>query len=102
MEKTAKEIVENVGGAKNVKSLTHCVTRLRFVLKDETIANTSEIEKLDDVMSVLQQGGQYQVVIGPKVSKMYEEVQKLLGHEMVEEKSSNNDKELEKNRQLID
>lgn len=101
MEKTAKEIVKNVGGPKNIQSLTHCVTRLRFVLKDDRLANTSTIEKLNGVMSVLKQGGQYQVVIGPKVSQMYEQVQKLLGNEVVEEKSSNDQKE-EKKKSPID
>ena len=101
MEKTAKEIVKNVGGPKNIQSLTHCVTRLRFVLKDDRLANTSTIEKLDGVMSVLKQGGQYQIVIGPKVSQMYEQVQKLLGNEVVEEKSSNDQKE-EKKKSPID
>lgn len=97
MNRTAKEIVKNVGGAENIKSLTHCVTRLRFVLKNESLADTSKIEKLDDVMSVLKKGGQYQVVIGPKVSKMYEEVQNVLGsQELIEGNDSSDTKDEKK------
>lgn len=100
MKKTANEIVKNVGGPGNIKSLTHCVTRLRFVLKDDSKANTSDIEKLDEVISVLKKGGQYQVVIGPKVSKMYEEVQKIMGNEATEINNTDNQEAV--NKSVID
>lgn len=75
----AKQVVELVGGKENIQDLTHCVTRLRFVLKDEKIAKTEEIKKTEGVLSVVQQGGQYQVVIGPKVAKAYDAVCELIG-----------------------
>ena len=56
----ARIIIQNVGGKSNIVSLTHCVTRLRFKLKDESAAATKEIEALDGVMTVVQSGGQYQ------------------------------------------
>ena len=67
----AQSIVNYVGGEENVLSLTHCITRLRFKLKDESAAATKEIEALDGVMTVVQSGGQYQVVIGNEVENVY-------------------------------
>ena len=69
----AKKIIELVGSEKNINSLTHCVTRLRFVLKDENKANTKEIERLDGVLGVQKKAGQYQVIVGSKVNKVYQE-----------------------------
>ncbi len=62
-----RSIIENVGGKDNVISLTHCVTRLRFVLKDDHLANEKALTDLDEVMTVVQAGGQYQVVVGEKL-----------------------------------
>lgn len=67
----AKEIVAKVGGEENVISLTHCVTRLRFKLKDEAKADTDGLSKTKGVIKVLQAGGQYQVVIGNDVADAY-------------------------------
>ncbi|MGG5317391.1 PTS transporter subunit EIIC [Enterococcus sp. AZ072] len=74
----AKMIIQHVGGKDNVRSLTHCFTRLRFVLKDEEKANTDLLKQSEDVVDVIQQGGQYQVVIGMKVEAVYLEVMKRL------------------------
>lgn len=71
-----QKIVELVGGTENIKGLTHCITRLRFNLKDDAKANTQEIEKLD-VLGVQVQGGQYQVIVGNAVSKVYKEILKM-------------------------
>ncbi len=73
-EKLAQDIVQNVGGKKNIQSLTHCVTRLRFKLKDETKANDEILKKMDGVVTVMKSAGQYQVVIGNHVPDVYEEV----------------------------
>ncbi|MBP2058466.1 PTS system beta-glucosides-specific IIC component [Lactobacillus colini] len=75
----AQEIVKLVGGKENVNSLVHCVTRLRFKLKDESKANDSEIKQLKGVMGVAHAGGQYQVIIGSNVADVYDEVMPLLG-----------------------
>ncbi|MDR2024938.1 MAG: beta-glucoside-specific PTS transporter subunit IIABC [Hungatella sp.] len=77
--KSAQTMLEKVGGEKNVSGLSHCMTRLRFVLKDSTIPKDSEIEKVPGVIRVVRQGGQYQVVIGNEVSNVYKELLKL-GH----------------------
>lgn len=69
-----KEIVSNVGGVDNVVSLTHCVTRLRFILKDESKANDDVLKKMDGVVTVMKAGGQYQVVIGNHVPDVYKTI----------------------------
>ncbi|MFD1068056.1 beta-glucoside-specific PTS transporter subunit IIABC [Oceanobacillus locisalsi] len=73
-EQLAKDIIENVGGKENVKSVVHCVTRLRFKLKDESKANTEVLENMEGVVTVRQSGGQYQVVIGNHVPDVYKAV----------------------------
>ena len=77
--KTAETILEKVGGEKNVTGLTHCMTRLRFVLKDSGVPKDADVEKIPGVIRVIRQGGQYQVVIGNEVSNVYKELVKL-GH----------------------
>ncbi len=68
----ARIIIQNVGGKANIISVTHCVTRLRFKLKDETLAQTEMLKQTKGVMTVMQSGGQYQVVIGQQVPDVYE------------------------------
>ncbi|MFC6200678.1 beta-glucoside-specific PTS transporter subunit IIABC [Lactiplantibacillus nangangensis] len=89
----AKSIVSLVGGVDNVKSLVHCVTRLRFKLKDESIADTDAIKDLDGVMTVVKSGGQYQVVIGDKVDDIYNQVMPLLCNISTTESTDDDDKD---------
>lgn len=77
--KLAKEIVKNVGGRENIVSLTHCITRLRFQLKDESLANDSVLKNMDGVVTIMKSGGQYQVVIGNHVAMVYEDVCEAAG-----------------------
>lgn len=70
----AKEIVTNVGGKDNIVSLQHCVTRLRFQLKDETQANDDVLKNMDGVVTIMKAGGQYQVVIGNHVPDVFKDV----------------------------
>lgn len=72
--KLSEEIVKGVGGKENVVSLVHCATRLRFKLKEENKANKKKIEHLDGVITVVQSGGQFQVVVGNNVAKVYNEI----------------------------
>lgn len=73
----AKKILEKIGGEGNVNSVQHCMTRLRFVLKDESKADDEAIKKIKGVMGVTKQGGQYQVIIGNNVGTCYKELVKL-------------------------
>ncbi|SDZ25894.1 PTS system, beta-glucosides-specific IIC component [Evansella caseinilytica] len=76
-EKIAREIVDLVGGEKNVASLVHCATRLRFTLKDETKANKGKLENTEGVITVKVSGGQFQVVIGNTVPEVYSAIGKV-------------------------
>lgn len=67
----ARIIIQNVGGRENIISLAHCITRLRFKLKDESKANTDILKNTDGIVTVIQSGGQYQVVIGNHVPDVY-------------------------------
>ncbi|MDF2883156.1 MAG: beta-glucoside transporter subunit [Clostridiaceae bacterium] len=78
-EKLARSIIENVGGKENVNSLTHCITRLRFKLKDESKANTETLKKMEGIVTVIKSGGQYQIVIGNHVPDVYAEVAAIGG-----------------------
>lgn len=83
----AKEIVKNVGGKENVTGLIHCITRLRFTLKDEGLAKDEVLKNMDGVVTVMKSGGQYQVVIGNHVPEVYEDVLPLLDLENEEKKT---------------
>lgn len=76
-ENLAQEIVEKVGGEANINSLTHCITRLRFKLKDESKADTEFLKNHDEIVTVMQSSGQYQVVIGNHVPDVYDAITKV-------------------------
>lgn len=84
-EQLAKDIIKHVGGKENVRSVVHCVTRLRFKLKDEKKANTEVLKDMDGVVTVMQSGGQYQVVIGNHVSDVYKAVVEVGGFQVESE-----------------
>ncbi|MBM7636312.1 PTS system beta-glucosides-specific IIC component [Streptococcus saliviloxodontae] len=77
--KLAQAILTHIGGKENVDSLQHCVTRLRFELKDESKVDEESLKKLSGVVSAVQAGGQYQVVIGNHVADVYDELDRLGG-----------------------
>lgn len=77
-QELAADIVRNVGGRENVAGLVHCITRLRFTLKDESLANDDVLKGMSGVVTVMKSGGQYQVVIGNHVAEVYEDVLPLL------------------------
>lgn len=70
----AKQILEKVGGRENISKVNHCATRLRFFLKDESKASKIDLENLDGVVTVVLSAGQFQVVIGQHVAKVYNEL----------------------------
>lgn len=79
----AKEIIKNVGGADNISTATHCMTRLRLTLKDTSLANDDAIKKLSPVIGINRAGDQYQIIIGPQVSDVYDAVVPLLNKNTV-------------------
>lgn len=72
-----QKILERVGGKENVEGLVHCMTRLRFTLKDESIVDDELVKKTKGVMGVMKKGGQYQIIIGNEVAAVYKEICKL-------------------------
>ncbi|PWQ83315.1 PTS beta-glucoside transporter subunit IIABC, partial [Stenotrophomonas maltophilia] len=78
-DELATQIIAQVGGPVNVKSVIHCITRVRFYLKDEGQANDEVIRNLKGVIDVAKAGGQYQVVIGPAVTDVYDAIVGQLG-----------------------
>lgn len=73
-KKIAQDVLEAVGGKENVSKLVHCMTRLRFTLKDGSVPNDDEVKKITGVLGVQEVSGQYQVIIGQNVPKVYEEI----------------------------
>jgi len=71
-KRAAEEILKAVGGKENVSNVTHCMTRLRFNFKDESIVKEEEIKKIPGIMGVTKAGGQLQVIIGQSVEKIYD------------------------------
>lgn len=78
-EKLAETLVSLVGGAGNISNLTHCATRLRFTLKDESKAQEEQIKKTKGVLGVAKSGGQFQIIIGQRVPEAYKAIEKHLG-----------------------
>ena len=78
VKKTAVEIVKAVGGTQNIQSATHCMSRLRLVLKNDSLADDSEVENIDGVKGIMKQGGQYQIIIGGEVSEVFNHLPKGL------------------------
>lgn len=68
---TAKELVKELGGDSNIINVTHCATRLRFILKDESVVDSAKVTKIPGVITTVQAGGQYQIVIGNHVKDVF-------------------------------
>ena len=77
--KLAAEILEMVGGAENVTFVAHCMTRLRFNLKDESIVDDAKVKAIDGVIDIRHSAGQYQVIVGPKSIRSTKSLQRKPG-----------------------
>lgn len=87
-KKMAQEILDEVGGPGNIKNMTHCATRLRLTLKDTSIVNDESVKAIDGVVNVVNKAGQYQLLIGTEVPKLYDEFEILAkgdGSHVIEE-----------------
>ena len=92
-KKVGKEVLQQVGGKDNVVNITHCATRLRFELVDKKKVNTKQLESIEGVISVVDGGGQYQVIIGNEVQTAFKEIQKEIGTENSKSKKETAEKE---------
>lgn len=87
-------ILDKIGGKSNVQGYSHCATRLRFNLKDESVVDRFALDANNDVLSLIAQGGQFQIVIGSGVDAVYNEINKMMSSDQLEEFST--DDEMEK------
>lgn len=77
-KKMAQEVLQKVGGPENIRNMTHCATRLRLTLKDTTIVDDASVKAIDGVVNVVNKAGQYQLLIGTEVPKLYDEFEALV------------------------
>lgn len=87
-KKIAADVLKAVGGVENISDAAHCMTRLRLTLKDQNIPVDAEVKKIPGVLGVVRSGGQYQIIIGQNVPKVYAEVCKVGNftvHEAIDE-----------------
>lgn len=89
-DELADRIVSEIGGKDNVSTVTHCMTRLRFNLKDESLPNDENLKNVKGVLGVTRSGGQYQVIIGQTVDEVYETVVKKISNVSSNEGSQKN------------
>lgn len=89
-KKTATEILKAIGGKENLSNMTHCATRLRLNLKDESIVDDEKVKSIDGVINVARAAGQYQILIGIEVPKVYAEFEKAVGGKDSVDTSENN------------
>ena len=87
----ASKLLEFVGGRENIRAVSHCVTRMRFVLGDESKADVDKIETLGSAKGTFTQGGQFQVIIGNDVQEFYNEFIKIAGIEGVSKEQVKSD-----------
>lgn len=92
--KVGKQILERLGGKDNVVNLVHCMTRLRFTLKDESIVDDELVKKTKGVMGIMKKSGQYQIIIGNEVGAVHKEICKMGNFQNT--KNIKNDKPKEK------
>ncbi|MEY8446293.1 beta-glucoside-specific PTS transporter subunit IIABC [Enterococcus ratti] len=91
-QELVEKILKGVGGKENIQSLTHCITRLRFDLNDEKKADTKKLKQTAGIVTVIQSGGQYQIVIGNHVPEVYKEFMEYAGLSEVESKQTHKKK----------
>ncbi|WP_426381730.1 PTS transporter subunit EIIC [Mammaliicoccus lentus] len=93
--KSAKEILERIGGPDNVVNMTHCATRLRITVRDNGLIQDDKVREIDGVVNTLNKAGQYQILIGTDVPKLYDEFEELVkgDGESVETSSEDNNNE---------
>lgn len=85
----ANQIIDQIGEKDNIVRSWHCVTRLRFHVKDEQKVNINEVRQIPGVMGAQFQNGQFQIIIGNKVADVYKEIEAQIGSQPKEDKNRN-------------
>ena len=93
-QQISKAIVRLVGGVENIQSVSHCMTRLRFVLKTESKADTASLKAMKGVLGVVSAGGQYMIILGKNLPPVFEAVQKQFNLSEGQNTSENLDADL--------
>lgn len=88
-EEFGKQIIELVGGKDNIEAVVHCMTRLRFTLKNRDLADAEAIKAMDSVIDVVSNKVSFQIIIGTEVAEIHPEIMHLLGFESNEETKTN-------------
>ncbi|MFQ8705117.1 MAG: PTS system trehalose-specific EIIBC component [Thomasclavelia sp.] len=97
-DKDVKKLLEFIGGRNNIKAVSHCMTRMRFVLFDDKKANIDKIETLSSAKGTFTQGGQFQVIIGNDVQKFYNDFVAISGIEGVSKEQVKNNAQDNQNK----
>jgi len=100
-QQTARRIIDLLGGASNINSVFHCITRLRFSLKDNEKVARSQLAELDGVMGVNLSGDQFQVIIGNKVTQVFRAVQDEIPALAISEKNEDDSQQQKKSRNPV-
>lgn len=95
-EQLANDVLDKIGGKENVTYAAHCMTRLRFNLKDESLIDKEVIKKIPGVMGCQFAGGQFQIIVGPGVDKVYKRICEIAGFEMKDDIKENLDNQTKK------
>lgn len=90
-KKASKEILDKVGGVENISNMTHCATRLRLTLRDSSLIQDEQVKKIEGVVNTLNKAGQYQILIGTNVPKLYDEFENLVKGNNDDESIKNNE-----------
>lgn len=77
-EQLGKDIIQSVGGEKNINNVIHCATRLRFTLNDEQKVDKEKLDKMEGIIGAVSKGGQFQVIVGTHVADVYKEISKSI------------------------
>lgn len=75
-QEMVNDILKQIGGSQNINSVTHCMTRLRFTIKDDSKASIEAVKKIPGVVGCVNKGGQFQVIIGPHVEQVFNTLMK--------------------------
>lgn len=98
----AKHIIDYLGGDRNIDSITHCATRLRFDINDKAKIQEDHITELDGVLGVTDRGGQYQIIIGPEVESLFKEIVPLLENVQIKNEDTENfEEEVSKEKETL-
>lgn len=81
----AKEIIENLGGKENIKNVTHCMTRLRFEVKNFNEINDKKLKENPNIISTNKSAGKYQVIVGNIVGDVYDDIVSIIGINVVDD-----------------